>query len=110
MRTAPLICLGAALILAAVSPADAQPAQTGGAMSAGTVPPSSLIATVARKTGKRFVLDRRVRATVALVGEEPSKVTYDELLTILDTYGFAAVEMGQPINLPSCSVPMPEAH
>jgi general secretion pathway protein D len=31
---------------------------------------------------------------VALIGEKPSKVTYDELLTILNTYGFAAVETG----------------
>jgi general secretion pathway protein D len=31
---------------------------------------------------------------VALVGEEPSSVTYDELLTILDTYGFVAVATG----------------
>lgn len=29
---------------------------------------------------------------VMLVGEKPSRVSYDELLTILDTYGFAAVQ------------------
>lgn len=57
------------------------------------------MATVAKKTGRKFVLDPRVRAEVALVGAEPSSVTYDELLTILDTYGFTAVDTGGYIQV-----------
>jgi len=93
MRTSPPISLGAALLLAA-SLANAQPAQSGSEVSPGAIPLSSLIATVAKNTGKRFVVDPRVRASVTLVGEEPSSVTYDELLIILNTYGFVAVKTG----------------
>ncbi len=64
------------------------------AAAPGTVPLSTLIAAVAKNTGSKFVIDPRVRAPVALVGEEPSRVTYDELLTILNTYGFVAVKTG----------------
>jgi general secretion pathway protein D len=93
MKTAPLISLGAALLLT-TSVANAQLAQTGRAESAGGVPLPTLIATVAKNTGMRFVLDPRVQAEVTLVGEDPSLVTYDELLTILNTYGFVAVKTG----------------
>jgi len=65
----------------------------------GSVTISSLVATVAHKTRKKFVLDPRVRANVSLVGEEPSSVTYDELLTILDTYGYTAVDSGGYIQV-----------
>jgi general secretion pathway protein D len=37
----------------------------------------------------------RVRADVALIGEKPSNVTYDQLLTILGPYGFIAVKSGE---------------
>jgi hypothetical protein len=56
--------------------------------------PSRLRRSVAKKTGKKFVLDPRVRAEVTLIGEGPFRVSYDELLTILDTYGFMATESG----------------
>lgn len=93
MKTSRLVALGAALLLATPL-ANAQVAHTADGGASDTVPLSTLIATVAKKTGRKFVLDPRVRAAVALIGEEPSRVTYDELLTILNTYGFAAVETG----------------
>jgi general secretion pathway protein D len=93
MKTPRLIFLGAVLLLTAPL-ANAQVAQSSEGVPSDTIPLSTLIATVAKKTGRKFVLDPRVRAGVALVGEEPSKVTYDELLAILNTYGFAAVETG----------------
>jgi general secretion pathway protein D len=98
MRTSPLISFGAALLLAA-SLANAQSPQTGGAVPPDSIPLSNLIATVAKKTGRKFVLDPRVRASVALIGAEPSRVTYDDLLIILNTYGFAAVETGGYIKV-----------
>lgn len=85
--------LGAALLLSALA-AYPQDSQSTAAASPATVPISSLIATVAKTTGRKFVLDPRVRADVTLVGEEPSSVTYDELLTILQTYGFIGVATG----------------
>jgi general secretion pathway protein D len=51
-----------------------------------------LIARVSQSTGKRFVVDPRVRARVNAVPriENP---TYAELLTILQVHGFAAAEV-----------------
>jgi type II secretory pathway component GspD/PulD (secretin) len=93
MKASRQAILAASLLLSAFA-ANAQVASTSSAAPPGTVPLSSLIATVAKKTGKKFVLDPRVRAPVTLIGEQPSSVTYDELLTILDTYGFVAVQTG----------------
>lgn len=87
MKTSRQVFLGAVLLLSALAAKAQVPPPPG------TVPLSSLIATVAKKTGWKFVLDPRVRAEVTLVGEEPSSVTYDELLTILSTYGFTAMEL-----------------
>lgn len=85
------VLFAAALMLSAVA-ASARVSPAASAAPPGSVPLSSLITTVAQKTGKKFVLDPRVRTDVTLVGEDPSSVTYDELLTILHTYGFTAVE------------------
>jgi type II secretory pathway component GspD/PulD (secretin) len=49
---------------------------------------------VARKSGKKYVLDPRVHAQVQMVGEDLNRITYSELLTILQLYGFAAIESG----------------
>jgi general secretion pathway protein D len=93
MRTPRPTLLAAALMLSALA-ASAQVPPTPSAAPPDTVPLASLIANVAQKTGRKFVLDPRVRAEVTLIGEEPSNVTYDELLTILDTYGYMAVQTG----------------
>jgi general secretion pathway protein D len=93
MRTPRKALVTAVLLLGAVT-ANAQGAPMPGEPRPGTVPLASLIATVAKTTGKKFVLDPRVRAPVTLVGEDPANVTYDELLTILDTYGYMAVQTG----------------
>jgi hypothetical protein len=53
-----------------------------------------IIATVARKIGKKYLIDSRVHAHVQLIGQDPSNITYSDLLTILQVYGFAATEGG----------------
>jgi general secretion pathway protein D len=58
------------------------------------IPIDRMIATVAKKTGKKFVVDPRVRANVILAGEEPSEITYAQFLTVLEVYGFIAVDDG----------------
>ena len=65
----------------------------------GGVPIDQIIAAVAKKTGKRFVLDRRVRANVVLIGSTPSDLTYPEFLTVLEVYGFAAVASGKLVRI-----------
>ncbi|MGA7538068.1 MAG: hypothetical protein WBW93_04815 [Steroidobacteraceae bacterium] len=98
MRTSRQFPFAAVLLLGALS-ANAQVSSASSAAPRGTIPLSSLIATVAHKTDRVFVIDPRVNANVALIGEKPSSVTYDQLLTILDTYGFAAVDTGGDIQI-----------
>lgn len=56
----------------------------------------TLIETVATRTGRNFIVDPRVRATVTVITSEP--VNADELyalfLSILDVHGLAAVPAG----------------
>jgi type II secretory pathway component GspD/PulD (secretin) len=58
------------------------------------IPLTKVIEVVARKTGKKYLLDSRVHAQVQLIGEDLNRVSYPELLTILEVYGFTAVESG----------------
>jgi general secretion pathway protein D len=79
--------LTAALAASAQSTPAASPTP-----SDSSVPLERLIAGVARKTGKTFVVDPRVRAEVIIIGRPPGDLTYAELLGVLDVYGFAAIE------------------
>jgi type II secretory pathway component GspD/PulD (secretin) len=59
---------------------------------AGSVPVERVISAVAKRTGKRFIVDPRVRGDVTVVGQEPTSIDYPTLLTVLQVHGFAAVE------------------
>ena len=61
---------------------------------AGSVPLERVIAAVAKRTGKKFIVDPRLRGDATLVGQEPTNVDYPTLLLILRIHGFAAVEQG----------------
>ena len=63
------------------------------------VPIEQIITTVARKTGKKYVLDPRTHFRVKLIGQDPSSITYPELLTILQVNGFITVEGGGYIRV-----------
>ncbi len=56
------------------------------------IPVAQLVAAVAKSSGKKFVIDPRVRANVSMVGISPSSVSYAQLLEILHVYGFVAAE------------------
>jgi general secretion pathway protein D len=57
-----------------------------------STPIASIITAVAHKTNRKFLIDPRVEARVHLVGEEPSRVSYNELLTILELHGYVTAE------------------
>ena len=61
---------------------------------AGAVPLERVIAAVAKRTGKKFIVDPRLRGDATLIGQEPTSVDYPTLLLILRIHGFAAVEQG----------------
>jgi general secretion pathway protein D len=63
------------------------------------VPIQSVIRAVAKRTGKKFIIDSRVHGNVQLIGEEASNVTYSDLLTILEVQGFTAVEGGSFVRV-----------
>jgi general secretion pathway protein D len=63
------------------------------------VPISRLLATVAKKTGKKFVVDPHVRGDAEIVGQDAANISYGDLLTILHAYGYTAVEYGGYVNV-----------
>jgi general secretion pathway protein D len=90
------IALFSAPPIAAVSApleADERPGVAAAPEDAG-VPVHAVIRAVAKKTGKRFLIDSKLHGNVLLVGEEADNVTYGELLAILQAEGFTAVEGG----------------
>jgi type II secretory pathway component GspD/PulD (secretin) len=66
---------------------------------AGAVPVERLIAAVAKRTNKKFIVDPRVRGDVSMIGQEPTNVDYPTLLLILRVYGFAATEEGGYVHV-----------
>ena len=56
------------------------------------IPIGDLIERVARRTGRQFVVDPRVRAEVPTAGLDVERVDYDRLLAILRVHGFIAVQ------------------
>jgi type II secretory pathway component GspD/PulD (secretin) len=64
------------------------------ASPAGAVSVEKLIAAVAKRTGKKFLIDPRLHADVTVIGQDPTSVDYATLLLILHIHGFSAVEQG----------------
>jgi general secretion pathway protein D len=58
------------------------------------VPLIQLLETFAKKSNKTFIVDPRVQANVVMLGVDPEKITYSQLLAALQIHGFAAVEIG----------------
>lgn len=112
MRTqVPTTLLGAiaALALIASPCAGAQSDSAAG----GAVSVEKLVAAVAKRTGKKFIIDPRVRAEVTVIGQEATSVDYATMLLILHIHGFSAVEQGGYVQvIPDANVrqmPLPLA-
>lgn len=82
---------------AQTSPAESESKAT--SVAENGVPIDRLIATVAKKTGKKFVVDPRVRANIIIAGEEASQISYPQFLTVLEVYGFIAVDDGGLVRI-----------
>lgn len=63
------------------------------------VPIERVIAAVAKKTGKKYLLDARVQGNVEILGQDISAVTYSDLLSILLVSGYTAVEGSNYISV-----------
>jgi general secretion pathway protein D len=53
---------------------------------------TDIIANFAKRTGRKFNVDPRVRASPHLVGIDPDKITYDQLLATFAIHQFASYE------------------
>lgn len=60
---------------------------------------SDLVERYAKRTGKKFILDPRVRATVDLPGIDVGQLTHDQFLNVLEVHAFSAVEQGGVITI-----------
>lgn len=74
-------------------------AQTPPAASEDAVPIARVIAGVAKTTGKKFLVDPRVRADVTLIGFDPDRLDYATMLSVLHVHGFAAVDDGKYVRV-----------
>jgi type II secretory pathway component GspD/PulD (secretin) len=72
---------------------------------ANTVPLSTMIAAVAKRSGKKFIVDPRVQGDAMLFQENPASLSYEGLLMVLNVHGFAAVTTGDYVRVvPDASV------
>lgn len=81
------VCLLAVLSVGAT-------AQESSKSAAGGMEVGELIERFAKRNGRQFVVDPRVRAQVTLAGIEPAQLTYDQLLAVLALHQFAVTESG----------------
>lgn len=74
-------------------------AQSSSAADTNTVPIAQVIAGTAKKTGKKFLLDRRVVGDATLIGLDPDNLDYPTLLSVLELHGYSAVDDGKYVRV-----------
>jgi type II secretory pathway component GspD/PulD (secretin) len=83
-KQAAIACM--AVALASIALAQSESASS---VSSGGVPMLQLIETVSKKSSKHFIVDPRVTGNVTLIGIDPSKITYAQLLSVLQVSGYS---------------------
>ena len=90
-----LAVVGALALATTPLEANAQSESAG----ANTVPIATVLAAVAKSSGKKFVVDPRVTGDVLLLQGKPATLSYDDLLMVLQVHGFAAVTTGDYVRV-----------
>ena len=98
-RTRISIVAAVALLAIVVAPAAGAQSEPSSTQRKGGVPVEELIAAVAKRTGKTFIIDPRVQGEAVLIGSDPAKLDYAELLSVLQVHGFAAVARGDVVRV-----------
>ena len=98
------IVAAVALLAIVVAPAAGAQSEPSAAQRKGGVPVEELIAAVAKRTGKTFIIDPRVQGEAVLIGTDPAKIDYAELLSVLQVHGFAAVARGDVVRVISDAI------
>jgi general secretion pathway protein D len=85
--------VAAAFALAAL-PVAVPAEESSRAASKGDIEIVELITRFAKRTGRQFVVDPRVRAQIPLAGIDAGELTYEQLLAVLDVHQFAVARSG----------------
>jgi general secretion pathway protein D len=97
------VVLALPVMVAAAEPTTS-PCTASARASGSDIEMSDLIDKVAKRTGKQFIVDPRVRAQVSSAGLDLDKVDYPKLLAILAIHQFAAYESNGVVKvLPDAS-------
>jgi general secretion pathway protein D len=101
MRTRMRISVVAAVALLSIVTAPCTSAQGEAPTTPreGGVPVVNLIEAVAKRTGKTFIVDPRVQGEAVLIGGDPAKLDYAELLSVLQVHGFAVIARGDVVRV-----------
>jgi general secretion pathway protein D len=103
MKIRSLGALALVFLLPAMAPAAEETSASRAASSLADNFPSidirELIAKVAKRSGKQFVIDPRVRAEIPLSGLDVSAVDYEKLLAILSVNQFVAFQSGGVVRV-----------
>lgn len=100
MKSLPIVCVAFLFGLTGAAVAQAQPSSSSPESTAPSahvengIPIAQLIATIQKKTGRKFIVDPRVHGDIDLAEKDLSGVSYSDFLTILQVYGFSAFETG----------------
>jgi general secretion pathway protein D len=104
MKSRLLVGIAAMLALSPLALAQENPPTRESKSSRDGVDIIDIIERFAKRTGKKIVIDSRVRANVDVAGIDTNQVTWDQLLAILDVNYFAAIDQGGLITI------MPDAN
>ena len=88
-----LLLILASLPLAATA-AEPTPCESVRPASADYPELADIIKSYSKRTGKKFIIDPRVRAIPGYAGIDPDKITYEQLLATLTVNQFASVVQG----------------
>jgi len=70
-----------------------------------TVALATVVAAVAKRSGKKFIVDPRVQGDAILFNANPGSLSYDDLLVLLNVHGFTAITTGDYVRvIPEASV------
>jgi general secretion pathway protein D len=86
--------VAAAFALAALPVAVPAEESSRAAASKGDIEVVELITRFAKRTGRQFVVDPRVRAQIPLAGIDAGELTYEQLLAVLDVHQVAVTRSG----------------
>jgi len=98
MKTGPAWALALALLLPALAPA-AEEKSSASESTYKSIDINELIERVAKRTGKQFIVDPRVRAEVPLTGLDVDRVDYEKLLAILNVHAFVAYQAAGVVRI-----------